>query len=368
MSEDERTQVMNADRRQPQRYEEYAEPDGEDPKAKRRRRTIFAALAAVFVLGAVLLIMWLAGSFKGNDATLVAVPDVVHQTVPQAREILITKGFNGTVETKNVTCGVQPTDGSPQCGQDDINRVIKIEPGVGIQVATNTKIILTVGVSPGKASVPDLKGKTRDQAEKALTDAKLTLDPNVQETSVDDPNQAGLVQSQTPTAASEVAEGSSVKITIAKSKEMKQVTDFTGKPYSTADQALRALGFKTKRVDQPSDTVAKDTVITQQPNGGSVPVGSTITLTVSSGPQDDKIVMPTLAGMTVDEAQDKLTSMGWTGKLSQKSDRTSSAPEGTITGQNPTAGTSISKDQNVTVNVSEGNGFPTGFPTTTRTS
>ena len=38
MSEDERTQVMNSDRRQPQRYEEYDAPDDEDPKAKRRRR------------------------------------------------------------------------------------------------------------------------------------------------------------------------------------------------------------------------------------------------------------------------------------------------------------------------------------------
>lgn len=85
MSEDERTQVMNNDRRQPQRYEEYAEPDDEDPKAKRRRRTILAVLAAVFVLGAVLLIMWLSGSFKSTPGT-VAIPDVVHQTVPQARK------------------------------------------------------------------------------------------------------------------------------------------------------------------------------------------------------------------------------------------------------------------------------------------
>jgi serine/threonine protein kinase/beta-lactam-binding protein with PASTA domain len=364
MSEDERTQVMNADRRQPQRYEEYAEPDGEDPKAKRRRRTILAILAAVFVLGAVLLIMWLSNAFKSNDPTTVAIPDVLHNTVPQAKESLIGKGF-GTFETKNVPCGVPPTDGNPQCGQDDVNRVIQINPAVGTTVATNTKIILTVGVSPGKATVPALKGKTRDDAEQALKDAKLILDTNVQETEVEDQKQVGLVQLQTPTADSQVDEGSSVRITIGKSKELKQVTDFTGKPYSTADQALRALGFKTKRVDQPSDTVAKDTVITQQPNGGSVPVGSTITLTVSSGPQDDKIVMPTLAGMTAEEAQDKLASMGWTGKLSQKSDRTSSAPEGTITGQNPSAGTSISKDQNVTVNVSEGNGFPTGFPTPT---
>ena len=100
MSEDERTQVMDADRRQPQRYDEYSEPDDEDPKAKRRRRTIFAVLAAVFVLGSVLLIMWLSNAFKSNDATLVAVPDVLHQTVPQARETLHDRGFNGTMSRR----------------------------------------------------------------------------------------------------------------------------------------------------------------------------------------------------------------------------------------------------------------------------
>lgn len=369
MSEDERTQVMNADRRQP-RYDEYTEPDDEDPKAKRRRRTVLAAVAAVFVLGAVLLIMWLAGSFKGNDATLVAVPDVLHSTVPQARETLISKGFNGTVEPKSVTCGVQPTDGSPQCGPDDVNRVIKIDPSVGTQVATNTKITLYFGVAPGKASVPDLKGKSRDDAEKLLTDAKLTLDPNIGQVEVDDPNQAGLVQEQNPAASTEVAQGSSVKITVGKSKQLKTVTDFTNKPYSQAKAALEGQGFKTRKVEQASETVAKDLVITQNPNGGQLGVGELITLTVSTGPENQnqtQIEMPQLVGMPFDEAQQKMQSMGWTGTLGQQSDRGSRQPEGTVTKQSVKAGTQINKDQPITVAVSEGNGggitIPTGPPT-----
>lgn len=364
MSEDERTQVMNADRRQPQRYEEYPEPDDEDPRAKRRRRTLLAVLGALFVLGAVLLIMWLSNAFKSNDTSLVAIPDVLHQTVPQAREMLTSRGFNGTVEPKNVTCGVPATDGNPSCTQDDINRVIKIDPQVGVQVATNTKITLYVGVAPGKAKVPDLKGKTRDEAEKLLTDAKLTLDPTIDEVEVNDPNQAGLVQNQTPAADSDVDQGSSVKITVAKSKELKTVTDFTGKPYSQADSSLRAAGFKTKKVEQASDTVPKDTVITQNPNGGQLAVGETVTLTVSTGPQDTKIQMPNLVGMTVDEAQSKLESMGWKGNLNQQSDKLSREPEGTVTKQSVSPGTEIDNDQKITVGVSDGL-FTSGTPTNT---
>ena len=95
--------------------------------------------------------------------------------------------------------------------------------------------------------------------------------------------------------------------------------------------------------------------------------GSLITLTVSSGPDDTKIQMPNLSGMTVDEAQQKMESMGWTGQLKQQSDKTSNKPEGTVTKQSVSPGTEIEKDQAITVGVSEGNGgfpFPTG-PTTT---
>ena len=93
--------------------------------------------------------------------------------------------------------------------------------------------------------------------------------------------------------------------------------------------------------------------------------GSLITLTVSSGPDDSKIQMPNLSGMTVDEAQQKMESMGWTGQLRQQSDRTSNKPEGTITKQSVSPGTEIEKDQAITVGVSEGNGG-SRFPTTTR--
>src|SRR5207248_11636217 len=117
-----------------------------------------------------------------------------------------------------------------------------------------------------------------------------------------------------PGESTEVDAGTPVKITIGKSKQLKSVTDFTGRPYSQAKAALEGQGWKTRRVDQASDTVPKDTVITQNPNAGQLPVGETITLTVSTGPdqtQPTQIQMPTLVGMTFEDAQAKLQSMGW---------------------------------------------------------
>ncbi len=360
MSEDERTQVMNADRRQPQRYEEYDTPDDEDPKAKRRRRTLLAALAAVFVLGAVLLIMWLSGAFKGGneEAGTVAIPDVKGQSELAAKNTLREKGLNNFGPNKTVVCGVPDATGNTPCTNDQVNQVIDISPGVGTPVAKEAQITLTIGQPPGSAKVPDLKGLSPSDAEAKLKEAGLTLNPSVQEVDTDDQDQVGKVISQTPQAGSDAQQGSSVSISIGKGKQQKQVPSVIGKSFNDANSTLTGLGFTVKRVDQQSDQ-PKDQVIQQIPVGGSVPVGSQITLTVSSGQPDNKIEMPSLVGMTVDDAQQKLESMGWQGTLKQQSDRTSTKPEGTITKQSPPPGTQIEKDQNVTVGVSNGPLFPT---------
>ncbi|MGK3199934.1 Stk1 family PASTA domain-containing Ser/Thr kinase [Amycolatopsis sp. MEPSY49] len=360
MSEDERTQVMNADRRQPQRYEEYDAPDDEDPKAKRRRRTLLAALAAVFVLGAVLLIMWLSGSFRGggDEPGTVAIPDVKGQSELAAKNTLREKGFNNFAPNKTVICGVPDASGNTPCTTDQVNQVISITPDVGTPVATTAQITLTIGTPPGKVAVPDLKGLSKDDAEAKLKEAGLTLNQSVQEVDVTDDDQVGKVVSQTPQAGNQVQQATSVSISIGKGKAQKQVPNFTGKSFSEAQSALTGLGFTVKRVDQQSDQ-PKDQVLQQTPNGGSVPVGSTITLTVSTGQPDNKIEMPQLVGMTAEDAKAKLQSMGWTGDLREQSDRTSNKPEGTVTKQSVSPGTQIDKDQNITISVSEGPLFPT---------
>ncbi|MEV7044682.1 Stk1 family PASTA domain-containing Ser/Thr kinase [Amycolatopsis sp. NPDC051061] len=361
MSEDERTQVMNSDRRQPQRYEEYDTPDDEDPKAKRRRRTLLAALAAVFVLGAVLLIMWLSGAFKGGggeEPNTVAIPDVKGQSELAAKNTLREKGFNNFAPNKTVICGVPDASGNTPCTNDQVNQVISVTPDVGTPVATAAQITLTIGQPPGTAKVPDLKGLSQGDAEAKLKEVGLTLNPSVQEVDTDDQDQVGKVVNQTPQAGSDAQQGASVSISIGKGKQLKQVPNLIGKTFAEASSTLTGMGFTVKRVEQQSDQ-PKEQVIQQTPNGGQVTVGSQITLTVSTGQPDNKIEMPSLVGMTVDDAQQKLESMGWQGTLKQQSDRTSNKPENTITRQTPTPGTQIDKNQNVTVFVSEGPLFPT---------
>ena len=361
MSEDERTQVMNSDRRQPQRYEEYPDEPEEDPKAKRRRRTIYAVVAALFVLGAVLLVMFLNGSFRDTGGGTVAIPAVVGQSESAAKTQLREAGFSNFGANKTIVCTGAPQPDGQTCNPDQINNVIKVEPGVGTPVATSAQITLTIGVKPGQTNVPDLKGMSQDEAETALKTAGLTLNPSIQQSDTDDSNLAGKVISQNPSANSPAPQGSSVSITLGKGKEQKQVTDYTGQTYAVAKAGLEGAGFKTRKVEQASDSVPKDSVITQNPNGGSVAVGSTITLTVSTGP--DKIEMPDLSGKTEDEALNILRNKGWSGSVSQQVDRNNNKfDDGQITKTNPPAGSQISKSQSITFFIAQ-NGFP--IPTTT---
>jgi hypothetical protein len=70
-------------------------------------------------------------------------------------------------------------------------------------------------VQTDTVSIPDLIGKTQQEAEDALDEAGLKLG-DVIETDVQDPSKAGLVISQAPLAGSTIANGSSVNITIGK--------------------------------------------------------------------------------------------------------------------------------------------------------
>jgi serine/threonine protein kinase len=374
MSEDERTQVMNADRRPPQRYEEYADEPDEDPKAKRRRRTILAIVAVLLVAGVVLLIMWFNGAFREGTKSA-AIPNVVNHQVVTAKSELQQAGFSSFAPNIQVTCGLQDSSSNPggqSCTEDQIDKVIAINPNVGQSVSTDTQIQLTVGVRPNSVSVPDLTGKTPDQAGPILQQAKLRLG-NVTTQPSEKQEDVGKILSQDPTPNSSATEDTAVNIVVGGDLALKSVQDFTGKDFDDANKQLTAEGFQVKRVNVDS-TQPKNQVVQQQPNGGQVAPGSTITLQVSNGPQD--ITMPDLTGMTEDQATQTLQQQGWSGKVQVQNVSFATVPPNTIVRTDPPKGSTISPDQTVTLTIYQndngggstttpiipggGNGTPTG--------
>jgi serine/threonine protein kinase len=366
MSDDLRTQVMNSDRRLPQRYDEFADADPEeDARARRKRRTLIGAGLAVFGILAVLLIMWLAGAFSSTESTA-AVPNVLQQTEAAAKDTLRQNGFLNFNPNKTVVCGASSgsqTSSQLTCTADQVSKVIAIEPSVSTKVTPDTALTLTIGVAPAKVPAPDLTGLTQDQATAALTKAGLTLDPNVAQTDVTDPAQWGKVQSQTPSAGTQIEQGRSVAIVIGRTPVQKTPQDYTNQAYSVAKAGLEAQGFVVVRNYVDSDQ-PKDTVISQSPNGAPVAVGSKITLTVSNG-SGQQITMPSLIGMTQDQATQTLQGYGWSGTINTRADRSSNpADVGKVSRTEPPVGTKITKSQTVTLYIVESYGSPTSTSST----
>ncbi|MFI7117534.1 Stk1 family PASTA domain-containing Ser/Thr kinase [Amycolatopsis sp. NPDC049868] len=356
MSEDERTQVMDSDRRVPQRYDQYEDED-EDPAAKKKRRAWLIAGLVVSLAAVVLLIMWLSNAFSTTGGESKAIPNVLNQSEASAKDTLRGAGFNSFEPTKKVPCTGEAVNGLPACDENDIDKVIAISPNQGQVTPTTEKITLTVGAKPGKVKAPDLKGKTAAEALAALTEAGLKLGVTTEE-ETEDPNQAGKVISQNPSSQAEVDQGSKVDITVGKSKELKTVPNYKGKTQAEAEAGLKTAGFTPQVTNVDSDQ-PKGTVIDQTPNGGKLPVGSVVKLSVSNGNQET-FDMPNLKGMTEDQATRQLQQLGWNGQLDTQADKNGDRDlAGKVSKTNPQAGTKIAKNAPITLFIVEGDETPT---------
>ncbi len=364
MSEDERTQVMDSDRRAPQRYDQYEEED-EDPAAKKKRRAWLIAGLVVSLAAVVLLIMWLSNAFNSTGAESKAIPNVLGQSEATAKSTLRDAGFTSQ-DSKKVPCTGQAANGLPACDENDIDKVIAINPAQGQLTPTTDKITLTIGAKPDKVKTPDLKGKSQSEAETALTSAGLLLGVTTEQ-ETDEPNNAGKVLSQNPGAQADVDQGSKVDITVGKSKELKTVPNFKGKTKSEADAGLRQAGF-TPSFKTANSSEPKDTVIEQTPNGGKLAVGGVVTVTVSDGSQET-FDMPNLKGMTEEQATRQLQQLGWSGQINTQADKNGDRDDaGKVSKTNPQAGAKVAKNAPITLFIVEGDETPTtssksnGFP------
>lgn len=144
----------------------------------------------------------------------VAVPNVVGYEVGQAETLL------GDAEL-GVTHAYEY---SPDVEKD---HVISQDP-VGTQMVakgTKIKIVISNGPEVKETEVPDLRGKTQQEADATLGNAKLKLGNVTEENSPTVP--VGQVISQSTSAGTKVMEGSSVDITISKGPEATSETPKT---------------------------------------------------------------------------------------------------------------------------------------------
>jgi eukaryotic-like serine/threonine-protein kinase len=332
----------------PPDYFDYGEP--------MRRRSLWPWLLAILlVAGAVI-----AGFFVYRQ-----IQDQLNQTKPI--------GVPYVVGIKEANAVANIHDAGLEVNTDHIHRqpnadqpkgyVYDQSPNPGDRVAKGSFVDLYVSTGKPQVTVPSLVGQTRDDAVGRLT--SLGLVPNVHEIASSQPQ--NTVIAQDPKGGTKVDEKAKVRINVSSGPKPVGVPDVRGSSFETASSKLQADGFAVgppKEVD--SDEAAKGTVIDQDPAPGTfAPKGTTITLTVSKGPQTKGV--PNVENLDKDSAKSQLEAAGFKVKET-KMDVTDANLDNVVLSQDPLGGTEAKPGSKVTIVVGHFKAPPPGDTTTATTT
>ncbi|MFD4551610.1 Stk1 family PASTA domain-containing Ser/Thr kinase [Streptomyces sp. NPDC058466] len=205
-----------------------------------------------------------------TGAPKVAVPNVLDKTADEATQILEADKYQFKVKTK-----YQESTGTP-------NIVLEQDPGLGDEVQKGSVINLTVSKKKKQSVVPDVTGKSCDQATQQMTQNNLVGECTDVETN--DPNLVGKVIQTVPAANAQADPGSKVSIQIGKAAQQNQVTvpTLTNQTLKDAKKAIEDAGLQVGNITGSQDDNA--IVFVQDPQPGSqVAEGTPINLTAAGG-------------------------------------------------------------------------------------
>ncbi|MBV7701734.1 Stk1 family PASTA domain-containing Ser/Thr kinase [Nocardia nova] len=131
------------------------------------------------------------------------------------------------------------------------------------------------------------------------------------------------------------------------------IPDLANRPAQEAQSDLEKLGFDVAIQQKPDGKVASGNVVATQPLGGArVDKGSTVTLQISTGPQ--QVPVPQLTKLTQQQAEQNLNAAGLL--LDPQIQRGASSPEDKdkVIAESPAAGTRIDAGSKVTITLGKG--------------
>jgi serine/threonine-protein kinase len=188
-----------------------------------------------------------------TGAPKVTVPSVIGLSLDEARSKLEGDDYQLEVKTETRESTEEP------------DSVLEQNPVSGKEVEKGSTITLTIAKAEEKATVPDVTGKTCDEA-KAQMEAN-DLVGNCVDVDTQDQNQVGKVIQTTPTANSQADKGSTVQIQIGKSSQTQVPGNLQGLSLKDAKKALQDAGLNVGNVTGSTDDNA--VVIGSDPQPGS---------------------------------------------------------------------------------------------------
>jgi eukaryotic-like serine/threonine-protein kinase len=158
-------------------------------------------------------------------------------------------------------------------------RVIGTNPAEGTSVRRGTTVTLIVSRGPEQVAVPDLVGRSRDEAQRLLGEAGLQAAFTERE---DAEATAGTVLEQDPAPGTRLPEGGTVELVVAREPDDVPVPGVIDDNEDDAIQALEDAGFEVNVEEEPVETPDEDGIVLEQDPQPDTPrpQGSQVTITV----------------------------------------------------------------------------------------
>jgi len=311
-------------------YDEY--DDYEDEEEPKRSKWFLAALILLLLVLAGLLFLFVNNMNESEPPVETeTVPGVVGQDLTVAQAAIEEAGFE--VNTKFEAAE------APQ------NQVTAQDPAPAEKAEVGSTVTLTVSQGPAPVTVPDVVGMTELEANQALVAEGFLVTPVQVE---DDEVEEGRVISQDPAGNGQAPSGATITINVSAGRGTVAVPNVDGAPEADARAALQGVGLTNITTQQQaSGDIPAGNVISTNPSAGTeVTPDQTITLVISSGP--DQVQVPSVQGLSEENARTLIETAGLAMATSDQQ-VLNPGQDGQVLSQSPGAGSQANPGDTVTV-------------------
>lgn len=203
------------------------------------------------------------------------------------------------LQQAGLTVGNVTTESSEQFGADEVIRTV---PPAGDPVAPGTAVDLVISEGPETVPVPDVSGRSPEEAFTILQDAGFRVAERSQASSS---VPAGSVIGTEPPAGTEAEPSSVITILVSTGPETTIVPNVVNQTQATAEASITGAGLTPQVQLAPSPSVPAGNVIDQDPDPGTeLTVGSPVAILVSTGPPPTTTTSSTTTSTTSTTADD----------------------------------------------------------------
>lgn len=294
----------------------------DDSKKKKKIAIIIGIVAAAILI--LFGILYVSGIIGGSGKEVV-VPDVKGMSYSEAKEVLEEKGLK-----------IEKADEPIASQKIEKGKIVSQTPSKNSKVKKGRTVRVILSAGNAELKVPDLKGLSYNEAKTLLSEMGLQISKGDEVDS--DSISEGLIASQYPAAKTKVDKGDIITVNISRGKKDAVIPKLVGTKFTSENdisEILSKYGYKLGKVSYEESYETPGTIIKQSPDAGTTAEKKT-TVDIVISKAKSKATVPNLTGMTYDQAESALQSLGFSiGRVTEEENNGFTA--GTVFKQYPAA-------------------------------